>query len=95
MVAQDEAGVSYDPGRLEFNQTYYWRVDEVNSAPDFTVFPGDVWSFTTEPFAIPIGNISVTASGSFGTSVAENTINGSGMTGDLHGTLVGVPLIRM
>jgi len=37
---------------LAFGQTYYWRVDEVNSAPDFTVFKGDVWSFTAA-FSIP------------------------------------------
>ncbi|MCH8194126.1 MAG: LamG domain-containing protein, partial [Planctomycetes bacterium] len=36
-----------DPGRLDLNQTYYWRVDEVNGAPDFTVIGGEVWSFTT------------------------------------------------
>ena len=80
------ADTSFDPGRLEFGQTYHWRVDEVNGAPDFDVFPGTVWSFTAEPFSIPIANVTVTASSSFGVSVAENTINGSGMVGDLHGS---------
>ncbi|MCH8219483.1 MAG: LamG domain-containing protein, partial [Planctomycetes bacterium] len=70
---------------LEYNQTYYWRVDEVNDAPDSTVSPGVVWSFATEPFSIPISNITATASGAFGASGPENTINGSGLTGDLHG----------
>ncbi len=27
------------------------RIDEVGAAPDNTVHKGDVWSFTTEPFA--------------------------------------------
>ncbi|MCH8215387.1 MAG: hypothetical protein IH892_01310, partial [Planctomycetes bacterium] len=80
---QSEAG--YAPGRLAFDQTYYWRVDEVNSPPDNTVFKGEVWSFTAEPFAIPIENVTATASSSFGVSVAENTVNGSGLLDDLHG----------
>ena len=70
---------------LDFGKTYYWRVDEVNAAPDFTVFEGDVWSFTVERFAYPITGITASASGSFGTSVPENTINGSGLSDDLHG----------
>ena len=45
---------SLDVGRLALGQTYYWRVDEVNSAPDFTVFKGEVWSFTAESFPIPV-----------------------------------------
>ena len=70
---------------LDYGKTYYWRVDEVNAAPDFTVFEGGVWSFTVEPFAFPITGITASASGSFGTSVPENTINGSGLIDDLHG----------
>ncbi|MHC4243645.1 MAG: LamG-like jellyroll fold domain-containing protein, partial [Planctomycetota bacterium] len=35
---------TYDPGTLELNKTYYWRVDE--SDPPNT-HKGDVWSFTT------------------------------------------------
>ena len=52
-----------DVGRLDFGQTYYWRVDEVNAAPDSTIFQGSVWSFTTEPFAYPIANIIATSNG--------------------------------
>ncbi|MHC4682391.1 MAG: LamG-like jellyroll fold domain-containing protein [Planctomycetota bacterium] len=81
---------SYDPGRLEFGTTYYWRVDEVNGPPDFTVHAGEVWSFTTEPVGYPIdgANISATASSAgeagFG---PENTINGSGLDPNgLHST---------
>ena len=85
VLGQGLSDTGFDPGRLEFDQTYYWRVDEVNSAPDRTVFKGDTWSFTTEPFSIPVNNITATASGSFGSSVAENTINGSGLVDDLHG----------
>ena len=89
LVSEGQNSDSFDPGRLPFGQTHYWRVDEVNGAPDNTVFEGDVWSFTVEPFSIPINNITATASGTFGTSVPENTINGSGMVDDLHGTSPG------
>ena len=86
LVSAGQGTTSFDPGRLPFSQTYYWRVDEVNGAPDNTVFRGDVWSFTVEPFSIPISNITATASGTFGVSGPENTINGSGLVDDLHGT---------
>ncbi|MHC4687073.1 MAG: hypothetical protein ACYTEW_22610, partial [Planctomycetota bacterium] len=36
------------PQRLDLSTTYYWRVDEVNGPPDYTVYEGEVWSFTTE-----------------------------------------------
>ncbi len=38
---------SWDPGPLQPNTTYYWRVDEVVLAPP-AVHVGEVWSFTTE-----------------------------------------------
>ena len=36
---------NYDPGTLDYNQTYYWRIDEVDSEGDRTT--GDIWTFTT------------------------------------------------
>ena len=39
---------SYDPGQLEWDVTYYWRVDEVED--DGTIQTGNVWSFTTANF---------------------------------------------
>jgi len=83
---------SYVPAqRLDFKKTYYWRVDEVNGPPDFTIFKGDVWSFTVEPVAYPISGTSITATASsqFNASTGpQNTINGSGLgANDLHSTL--------
>jgi len=77
------------PERLEFDRTYYWRVDEVNAAPDNTIHRGDVWSFRTELFAYTIGNVKATASSSDPGKEAENTINGSGLDADglLHGNI--------
>ncbi len=40
------------PEPLEFGQTYYWRVDEVNAPPDSTIYKGNVWSFTTLNFLV-------------------------------------------
>ncbi len=89
LVSQGQTAATYDPaGLLEFGQTYYWRVDEVNSAPDFTIFKGDVWAFTVEPFAYPVANIIATTNAiSDAGAGIENTINGSGLdAADQHST---------
>jgi hypothetical protein len=72
---------TYDPADLlEFGTTYFWRVDEVNGAPDNAVFKGNVWSFTAEPFSYPITAITATASSSHGANLGpEKTIDGSGL----------------
>jgi hypothetical protein len=85
LVSEGQEAASIDPGQLEFGGSYHWRVDDVNGAPDFSVSKGRVRSFTVEALAYPITAVSATASSSMGLSVAENTINGSGMTDDLHG----------
>jgi hypothetical protein len=73
---------------LEFGQTYYWRIDEVNAPPDSTVYKGAVWSFTVEPYAFEITNIQATASSSAIDQGPENTINGSGLNSrDQHSTI--------
>jgi len=41
---------SYDPGKLPWDTTYYWRVDEVEA--DGTIQKGNVWSFTTANFIL-------------------------------------------
>jgi hypothetical protein len=86
LASQDQTATTYDPGRLELGQTYYWRIDEVNGPPDFTVYEGSVWSFTTEPVGYAIENVTVTASSSNQADTGpENTINGSGLdANDLH-----------
>jgi len=81
LVSQGQTAATYDPdGLLEFGQTYYWRVDEVNAAPDNTIFSGDVWSFTVEPFAYAVENIIATCNVASAEGLGlENTINGSGL----------------
>jgi len=89
LAGQGQIAATYDPpGRLDFGQTYYWRIDEVNAPPTSTIFKGDVWSFTVEPLAYPIEATSITTTASSSNSAAEgpeNTINGSGLNADdLH-----------
>jgi hypothetical protein len=43
---------SYEPGQLEWNTTYYWRVDEANSTNADSPWTGPLWSFTTANFLI-------------------------------------------
>ena len=40
-----EAG--YGPLSLDIGKTYFWRIDEVNDAETPSMWPGEVWSFTT------------------------------------------------
>ncbi|MHC4632983.1 MAG: discoidin domain-containing protein [Planctomycetota bacterium] len=84
-ITQDANSYAPDP-RLDFGTTYYWRIEEVNGPPDYTVYQGEVWSFTTEPVGYPIENITATASSSHQADMGpENTINSSGLdANDLH-----------
>jgi concanavalin A-like lectin/glucanase superfamily protein len=83
LVAEGLTESSFDPGRLAFDQTYYWRVDEVNGAPDLTILKGNVWSFTTEPLAYPVQNVLASSNGSSDAGAGpENIVNGSGLNED-------------
>jgi hypothetical protein len=70
---------------LQYGKVYYWRVDETSATG--TVTKGDVWSFTVEPYAYPIKNITATASSSQANAGPQNTVNGSGLnSADQHST---------
>jgi len=74
----------YIPDQLpDYGSTYYWRVDQANET-GWNI--GDIWSFQIEPFAraVPGEVITVTADSNEVGQGPENTINGSGLTGDLH-----------
>ncbi len=43
---------SYEPGQLEWDTTYYWRIVEVNNAKADSPWTGPLWSFTTANFLI-------------------------------------------
>jgi hypothetical protein len=85
LIAEDLGEPTLDPGPLEFGQTYYWRVDEVNGTADKTVYRGDIWSFTAEPYSvqIPSSAIGVTASSTSNEfSMPEKVVDGSGLGDD-------------
>jgi hypothetical protein len=43
---------TFDPGILDSDSTYYWRIDEVNDANPDSPWKGSLWSFTTANFII-------------------------------------------
>jgi hypothetical protein len=90
LASSGQSETSFDPGRLELGKTYFWRVDEVNGAPDFAIFQGGVWSFTVEPVSYAIAGTSITATASSMSSAGmgpEKTIDGSGLNAnDEHST---------
>jgi hypothetical protein len=43
---------SYDPGKLAWHTTYYWRIDEVNSVNPDSPWTGSIWRFTTGDFLL-------------------------------------------
>jgi hypothetical protein len=43
---------SFDPGKLAWFTTYYWRIDEVNDLNPDSPWVGNLWSFTTGDFLV-------------------------------------------
>jgi len=43
---------SFDPGKLEWDTAYYWRIDAVNDLDASSPWAGEVWSFTTADFLV-------------------------------------------
>jgi hypothetical protein len=43
---------SYEPEKLLWNTTYYWRIDEVNNVNPDSPWTGSLWSFTTANFLV-------------------------------------------
>jgi len=90
LASQGQDANAFDPaGLLAFGQTYYWRVDEVNAAPDSTVYKGRTWSFTAETYGYPVKPIKATASSSMSAAMGpDKTIDGSGLdASDQHSTV--------
>jgi len=53
IISQGLTETIYDPpDLLEFNKTYYWRVDEINVPDPNSPWKGQVWSFTTVNFLL-------------------------------------------
>jgi hypothetical protein len=86
LAQQGLSDSAYALAALEFGATYHWRVDGVKA--DATVFKGDVWSFTVEPYSYPITSLTATASSASPDMGPEKTIDGSGLDGDRHSTVL-------
>jgi len=67
---------SFSPGSLEWNKTYYWRVDEVNDAATDSPWKGAVWSFTTADFIVVDDFESYNDEVDKGTRIYETWIDG-------------------
>ena len=50
--AGDLGAQSYEPAKLLWDTTYYWRIDEVNNVNPDSPWTGNVWSFTTANFLV-------------------------------------------
>ena len=44
-----QTAATYDPGLLGYGETYYWRIDEINTLDPDSPHRGKVWSFSTLP----------------------------------------------
>ena len=89
LIQQDHMDTSYSfAEQFDLDQTYYWRVDEVNATADHGIFKGTVWHFTAEPTYLNPTPVVVTASsydvGEDYNCPPENTINGSGLNDGKH-----------
>jgi hypothetical protein len=80
LKAEGQIALTYNPGTLEYGQTYYWRIDEVNEAEPDSPWKGEVWSFTVEPYSYLIETLMATASSFLNEDYdPERTIDGSGL----------------
>ncbi|UCD53372.1 MAG: hypothetical protein JSW27_12125, partial [Phycisphaerales bacterium] len=49
---KDLGAEKFDPGLLEWNTDYYWRIDEVNNLHAASPWKGNVWPFATANFFV-------------------------------------------
>jgi hypothetical protein len=64
----NQTATTFDPGTMDNDTTYYWRIDEINAAGTTT---GNVWNFTT--VAAPAGDVEIIGSWLSGTSHTEES----------------------
>jgi hypothetical protein len=68
---------SYDPGLLDANTTYYWRVDEVDAQSNTA--KGPLWIFTTGAFLLVDDFESYTDDDAAGEAIWQTWIDGFGV----------------
>jgi len=70
---------SYEPGKLAWDTTYYWRIDEVNNTNPDSPWTGKVWSFTTADFMIIDDFEGYTDDDTAGEAIWQHWIDGFGV----------------
>ncbi len=68
---------SYDPGLLEANTTYYWRVDEIDGQGNIST--GPLWIFTTGAFLLVDDFENYTDDDAAGKAIWQTWIDGFGV----------------
>jgi len=81
-----EVVTTFDPGILEGETVYYWRIDEVDGNGD--IMAGDVWSFRTQP-DIPIADPNLVGWWRLDDAFGSVALDWSGYNN--HGSLQGDP----
>jgi hypothetical protein len=76
---------TYNPGPLEKDKTYYWRVDEFDGS---VTHKGEVWSLTTIPL-IPVNDPNLVGWWSLDEGSGSVAVDWSGHDG--HGNIIGEP----
>jgi hypothetical protein len=76
---------TYDPGTLEYDKSYYWRVDEYDGS---TIHKGNIWSFKTLP-DIPVSDPNIVAWWKLDEGQGTTVVDWSGHKND--GTLINGP----
>jgi len=70
-VSWNQSGTTYNPGLLDFETTYYWRIVAWDNHKSYTI--GSIWNFTTEENSPPDSPIITgQTSGNSGTSYIYN-----------------------
>ncbi|MHC4230238.1 MAG: PA14 domain-containing protein, partial [Planctomycetota bacterium] len=88
--ARNLGSESYDPGKLQWDTSYYWRVDEVNDTHPDSPWAGGVWSFTTADFLIVDDFEQYTDNDAAGEAIWQHWIDGFGV--NANGSQVGYVL---
>jgi len=83
LVSYAETTSTYYPEELlEYNTTYYWRVDFIGAGSAPIIYGGPVLSFMTVAYSYPIKNVIATASSARTGGGPEKTVDGSGLDKD-------------
>ena len=79
LVSQNQTAATYNLDILEWDQTYYWRIDEIE-ADGNTIHKGNVWSFTVCNFLLVDDFEIYDANNTIFSVWSDYAVNNTGMT---------------